>query len=237
MVADRFRTGRVLLAGDAAHLCSPSQGHGMNTGLQDAMNLAWKLALVERGDADAALLDSYDAERRPVAEMVAGSGDAFDHDAARDGRVDRGDVTGRCAPTSPTRRSGTTRSSPRPRWTCPTSGRRSSSATPDHGVAPGQRLPALRELAHRTGHTVLLVGTDAVGADLAGRRARGHRSATRCSRRPSPFPHLAATMAEPARRRRDATLLAVRPDGYVGLRADRDHVGALQRYRRLVVGS
>jgi 2-polyprenyl-6-methoxyphenol hydroxylase-like FAD-dependent oxidoreductase len=58
-VAERFRSGRVLLAGDAAHLCSPSQGHGMNTGLQDGANLAWKLALVLRGAADPALLDSY----------------------------------------------------------------------------------------------------------------------------------------------------------------------------------
>jgi 2-polyprenyl-6-methoxyphenol hydroxylase-like FAD-dependent oxidoreductase len=61
MIADRFRRGSVLVAGDAAHLCSPSEGHGMNTGLQDAMNLAWKLALVEHGDANPALLDSYAA--------------------------------------------------------------------------------------------------------------------------------------------------------------------------------
>ena len=51
-VATRFRSGRVLLAGDAAHVCSPLQGHGMNTGLQDAFNLAWKLALVCQGHAD-----------------------------------------------------------------------------------------------------------------------------------------------------------------------------------------
>ena len=57
-VARRFRSGRVLLAGDAAHVCSPAQGHGMNTGLQDAVNLAWKLALVCHGLCDPVLLDS-----------------------------------------------------------------------------------------------------------------------------------------------------------------------------------
>jgi 2-polyprenyl-6-methoxyphenol hydroxylase-like FAD-dependent oxidoreductase len=59
-VAERFRAGRVLIAGDAAHVCSPAQGHGMNSGLQDAYNLAWKLALVAHGRADATLLGSYD---------------------------------------------------------------------------------------------------------------------------------------------------------------------------------
>lgn len=61
----QFRHGRVFLAGDAAHIHGPAGGQGMNTGIQDAFNLAWKLALVERG-ADDALLDSYQAERHPV---------------------------------------------------------------------------------------------------------------------------------------------------------------------------
>ncbi|WP_316527831.1 FAD-dependent monooxygenase [Kitasatospora brasiliensis] len=69
-VADRYRAGRVLLAGDAAHVHAPLGGQGLNTGLQDAFNLGWKLALVARGEADARLLDTYDAERRPVAEAV-----------------------------------------------------------------------------------------------------------------------------------------------------------------------
>ena len=65
-VAAKYRSGRVFLAGDAAHLCSPSEGHGMNCGLQDAFNLAWKLSLVHHGAADPVLLDSYEIERRPV---------------------------------------------------------------------------------------------------------------------------------------------------------------------------
>ncbi|WP_219415864.1 FAD-dependent monooxygenase, partial [Pseudonocardia nigra] len=69
-LADGYRRGRVLLAGDAAHIHSPFGGQGLNTGLGDAENLAWKLALVAHGRADFALLDTYEAERRPVAADV-----------------------------------------------------------------------------------------------------------------------------------------------------------------------
>jgi 2-polyprenyl-6-methoxyphenol hydroxylase-like FAD-dependent oxidoreductase len=64
----RYRLGRVFLAGDAAHLNSPTGGQGMNTGMQDAYNLAWKLALDLQGRARPDLLDSYEAERRPVGQ-------------------------------------------------------------------------------------------------------------------------------------------------------------------------
>jgi 2-polyprenyl-6-methoxyphenol hydroxylase-like FAD-dependent oxidoreductase len=65
-----FRWGRVFLAGDAAHIHSPAGGQGMNTGMQDAFNLAWKLAAVVDAAAGASLLDSYQAERAPVADQV-----------------------------------------------------------------------------------------------------------------------------------------------------------------------
>lgn len=65
-VADRFRAGRCFLIGDAAHLMPPTGAFGGNSGIHDAHNLAWKLAMVVRGEADAGLLDTYDAERRPV---------------------------------------------------------------------------------------------------------------------------------------------------------------------------
>ncbi len=68
LVARRFRRGRVFIAGDAAHLFTPTGGLGYNTAVEDAVNLAWKLASVVRGTAPAALLDSYEAERRPLAE-------------------------------------------------------------------------------------------------------------------------------------------------------------------------
>ncbi|MFD8818471.1 FAD-dependent oxidoreductase, partial [Streptomyces sp. NPDC059627] len=66
-VAERYSSGRVFLAGDSAHEMSPTGAFGSNTGIQDAHNLAWKLAAVLDGWAGAGLLDSYDAERRPVA--------------------------------------------------------------------------------------------------------------------------------------------------------------------------
>ncbi|MEV0617211.1 FAD-dependent monooxygenase [Nonomuraea sp. NPDC050404] len=69
-VADTFRAGRVFLAGDAAHVMPPSGAYGANTGIQDAANLAWKLAYVLRGWAAPTLLDTYDAERRPIARLT-----------------------------------------------------------------------------------------------------------------------------------------------------------------------
>ncbi|WP_328659305.1 FAD-dependent oxidoreductase [Streptomyces sp. NBC_00334] len=70
-VARSYRSGRVLLAGDSAHEMSPTGAFGSNTGIQDAHNLAWKLAAVLEGWAGEALLDTYDAERRPVAEATS----------------------------------------------------------------------------------------------------------------------------------------------------------------------
>ncbi len=68
--AATYRQGRVLLAGDAAHIHFPAGGQGLNLGVQDAVNLGWKLASVVRGQAPESLLDSYHAERHPVAERV-----------------------------------------------------------------------------------------------------------------------------------------------------------------------
>jgi 2-polyprenyl-6-methoxyphenol hydroxylase-like FAD-dependent oxidoreductase len=68
-VAQAYRAGRCFLAGDAAHRFPPTGGFGLNTGIQDAHNLAWKLAAVLDGRADVALLDSYESERQPVARL------------------------------------------------------------------------------------------------------------------------------------------------------------------------
>jgi len=70
IVADRYRDGPVFLAGDAAHEMPPTGGFGLNTGVQDVHNLAWKLAAVLHGHAEASLLDTYDTERRPLAELI-----------------------------------------------------------------------------------------------------------------------------------------------------------------------
>ncbi len=71
-IVDSYGRGRVFVAGDAAHIHPPTGAQGMNTGVQDAHNLAWKLALAVTGVASDALLDSYDLERRPVGEEVVG---------------------------------------------------------------------------------------------------------------------------------------------------------------------
>ncbi|QIJ61130.1 rifampin monooxygenase [Streptomyces sp. JB150] len=71
--AERYRAGRVLLAGDAAHIHPPTGGQGLNLGVQDAFNLGWKLAGAVAGWAPAGLLDSYHAERHPVAARVLGN--------------------------------------------------------------------------------------------------------------------------------------------------------------------
>jgi hypothetical protein len=71
-MVDEYRVGRVLLAGDAAHVHSPAGGQGMNTGISDAVNLGWKLAAVVSGRAGESLLDTYTAERLPVAAGVLG---------------------------------------------------------------------------------------------------------------------------------------------------------------------
>lgn len=66
----RLSSGRVFLAGDASHIHSPAAGQGMNTGIQEAINLAWKVALVVRGEAGERLLDTYDEERRPIEKAI-----------------------------------------------------------------------------------------------------------------------------------------------------------------------
>jgi 2-polyprenyl-6-methoxyphenol hydroxylase-like FAD-dependent oxidoreductase len=85
-LVDRYREGRVFLAGDAAHIHSPAGGQGMNTGIQDSYNLGWKLAAVASG-ASPALLDTYEAERRPIAAHVLDLSNARLKQA-----LDRGDI-------------------------------------------------------------------------------------------------------------------------------------------------
>jgi 2-polyprenyl-6-methoxyphenol hydroxylase-like FAD-dependent oxidoreductase len=87
-LADRYRVGRVFLAGDAAHIHPPTGGQGLNTSVQDAYNLGWKLAAVVAGASDA-LLDSYEEERRPVAAAMLGLAAKL-LDAAKRGEMRRG---------------------------------------------------------------------------------------------------------------------------------------------------
>ena len=258
-VATEFRSGAVLLAGDAAHLCSPAEGHGMNCGLQDAFNLAWKLALVYHGAADPTLLDSYETERRPVAEMVTQSGDVAEHAQAM---------------TEPTERDSrdkaieATLADPKTRHhevvaeaELNVDYSRSPIVCGDANryLAAGMRLPdtiqvhrskerpcRLHELAHRAGHTLMLLGgPTAQGQALVELHAALQElttgspvfeAAIALSTRPEPPDRIGRL--EPAGADllgvQGITLLAVRPDGYIGLRSDGDHLSALERYRRLV---
>jgi hypothetical protein len=87
-LADRYRVGRVFVVGDAAHIHPPTGGQGLNTSVQDAYNLGWKLAAVVAGAPDA-LLDSYEEERRPIAASMLGLATKL-LDAVRRGEMRRG---------------------------------------------------------------------------------------------------------------------------------------------------
>jgi hypothetical protein len=257
-VATRFRSGRLLLAGDAAHVCSPAQGHGMNSGLQDAFNLAWKLALVCRGRCIPALLDSYEAERRPVAETITASGDAAEHahtltdPAARRAR----DQALRTALTDSASRHH--EAVAEAELNIDYAGSPIVMGDRHDVLAPGARLPdtievhlasgerrGLHELTRRVDHTALLLGGDAGGDDELTRLEGSLRDpsapslveetivlTTRTDDRRS-RPRLARASAEQLGVR-DVTLLVIRPDGHVGLRADREHARALGAYHSLL---
>ncbi|MFJ8634337.1 FAD-dependent oxidoreductase [Streptomyces sp. NPDC093568] len=88
-LADRFRAGRVFLAGDAAHVHSPAGGQGLNTSVQDAYNLGWKLGAVLRDGVDEALLETYEEERRPVAADMLGLSTSVHRGEVRRGKATR----------------------------------------------------------------------------------------------------------------------------------------------------
>ena len=259
-VAGRFRSGRVLLAGDAAHVCSPAQGHGMNTGLQDAVNLAWKLALVCHGHCAPALLDSYEAERRPVAERVTASGDAVElaqmvidpaerhvrdealravfadpdlrhHEAVAEAELDI-DYGG-----SPIVMGN--------RHAAPVPGQRLPDTVAVHLV--GGAVCGLHELANRAGHTALLIGGSSDHTEALARVAKLVRAQSVASAiiedivviavgscEQSPCARIAPTEAEQLGIG-EMALLVIRPDGHVGLRSDQDHLGDLKTYLRLLI--
>jgi hypothetical protein len=91
LVAERYKAGRVMLAGDAAHLFTPTGGFGMNTGMDDSANLAWKLAAVLQGWGGPKLLDSYHAERKPIGLRNTGAARQYSmrlHEAEVPGNIE-----------------------------------------------------------------------------------------------------------------------------------------------------
>jgi 2-polyprenyl-6-methoxyphenol hydroxylase-like FAD-dependent oxidoreductase len=258
-IAAHFRSGRVFLAGDSAHLCSPSEGHGMNTGIQDAYNLAWKLALVYRGIADQSLLDSYEAERRPIAETITKSGDVFEQAQMMTDPVEREkrDQAIRAMLSDPQELHQQVMAETE--LIIDYSGSPIIEGDTNEELSPGFRLPdtiavewpeapvrGLHQLAHRAGHTLLLLaGAEANDAELAHLQV-AIRDLTATS---TVFESsiLLATRSKDSggssHLKQDAadrlgikgmTLLAMRPDGYIGLRSDSDHLAAAERYERLI---
>lgn len=260
-VATKYRAGRVFLAGDSAHLCSPGEGHGMNCGLQDAFNLAWKLALVHHGTSDPTLLDSYEAERRPIAEMYTQSGDDFEHGFTMTDPTERDtrDRAIRAMITNPENYHHQVMAETE--LNLEYSHSPIVSGDTNSNLAPGYRLPdniairwqaqqsgkqQLHQLAHRAGHTLLLLsGPGADGAEFESLHATLQpiansllfEAAVALATRfdlPVQIGHLEPAAAD-LLGVEGTTLLAVRPDGFIGLRADRDHLIALEHYRTLLV--
>jgi len=221
-LVDRYREGRVFLAGDAAHIHSPAGGQGMNTGIQDANNLGWKLAAVADG-ASPALLDTYEAERRPVAVGVLALSNARLKQALEQKTI-------------PTRRDAST--------TQLDVGYRGSALARDdrRGTAPlraGDRAPDATKLTTVEGErrlfdltrggrfTLLSFGaTPALEAPPSGLRSL-HVVGQPAS--PDDIAdtegHLASAYGATGR-----TLVLVRPDGYIGLISDAGDVSAVSDY-------
>jgi 2-polyprenyl-6-methoxyphenol hydroxylase-like FAD-dependent oxidoreductase len=256
-VATRYRAGRVLLAGDAAHACTPAEGHGMNTGLQDAFNLGWKLALVCRGEASPDLLDTYEAERRPVAARVVASGAATESAQALSTVSERAarDEEMRLALADPaTARHEAAAASELDR-SYPSS--RAVAGDEGPGLVPGVLLPdtadvepagadprPLHELAHNPGHTLLVLGgrdadparVSALVTELEPQRGAVLSAIHGLSTRPADG---SVGRIDDATAEQlgvvGVTLLAVRPDRYIGLRDNEGDVRAIDKYLRGLV--
>jgi 2-polyprenyl-6-methoxyphenol hydroxylase-like FAD-dependent oxidoreductase len=251
-IAERYRAGRILLAGDAAHACTPAEGHGMNTGIQDAFNLGWKLAFVCRGEAGPDLLDTYEGERRPVAETVVASGAGTEaaqaltgvaERAARDAEMRRTFADPFTAHHESAATAEVDRAYPASRAVAGAAG----------GIAPpGRRLPdtarvepvdgtaePLHRLTHRPGLTVLVIGGPGADPDrmqdlLAelGLLAAGAVDAVVALSTHPGGPGVGRIDDAVAAQLGvvDLTVFVVRPDRYVGFRDDRADASAVRAY-------
>ncbi|MFC5637815.1 FAD-dependent monooxygenase [Streptomyces bullii] len=164
-IVDRYADGRVFVAGDAAHIHPPTGAQGMNTGIQDACNLAWKLALVVQGEAGPTLLASYDAERRPIGEEVVGRTVRHARHGIEADPDDPQTVMLREAQLLVGYRGGPLAGSPHGPPDAPQPGDRAPDCAGLTGPVAAYPLRLLDILRGRTGHVVLLYAADA--ADLA----------------------------------------------------------------------
>ncbi|WHT15770.1 FAD-dependent oxidoreductase [Crossiella sp. CA-258035] len=189
-MVDRYRVGRVFLAGDAAHVHSPAGGQGLNTGVQDAYNLGWKLAAVLSGEPDE-LLETYQAERLPVAADVLGlSSRLVERDAAegirRGKETDQLDISYRGGPLAPAG------------WQSAT-GLAAGDRAPDARLADGRRLFELFRGPH---WTRLEFGTTSATPELTSQNVRTVVITEESVRASYGVPEGAVAL--------------VRPDGYLG---------------------
>ena len=221
-LADRYRNESVFLAGDAAHIHSPAGGQGMNTGIQDAYNLGWKLATVWKGGSSA-LLDSYEAERRPVAAHVLALSDErlgkalkqYDIGIRRDESTIQLDVNYRGSALAHDDRVGTSRL-------------RAGDRAPDAAqLATVEGPRRLFELTRGGDFTLLNFGADiadhepSLGVRTLHVVAQPNRPGDVCD----PKGNLARAYDPGAR-----TLVLIRPDGYVALISDAGDISAVEDY-------
>ncbi|MET9887987.1 FAD-dependent monooxygenase [Streptomyces sp. NPDC006430] len=230
-LVDRYGEGRVFVAGDAAHIHPPTGAQGMNTGIQDAWNLAWKLALAVEGAAAPGLLASYDAERRPVGEEVVGRTVRHAAEGVQADPEDKATLMLREAqllvgyPGSPLVQRTESDGGPGPR---------PGERAPDCGGLTGKIAAyplRLYDLLRGHEHVVLLYGagptpdglaelTSAVRGFAVGRVGVYAVLADADPDRPAPVPVYCDSRGEFARMYgvREPTAFVIRPDGYLGAR-------------------
>jgi 2-polyprenyl-6-methoxyphenol hydroxylase-like FAD-dependent oxidoreductase len=233
-LAQTYRAGNVFLAGDSAHVHSTTGGQGMNCCMQDAYNLGWKLALVAQGRARPALLDSYEAERRPIAEQVIWAASSLHEifmghgkDIAERAQKIRDPafleaVVGRCSGISYTYRDYV----PKHEGLAPLGGPEPGDRAPDVDLGQGRRL---FDLTRHPRYTLLaLPAGKAPSETLAGAlRSVADRFRTVVeSHVVPPSPSLAKHYGSDARDR----LVLLRPDGYIGFRCLASEAGQLEAY-------
>ncbi|HVH76097.1 MAG TPA: FAD-dependent monooxygenase [Stellaceae bacterium] len=230
-VAD-YRKGRVFLAGDAAHIHSPAGGQGMNTGIQDACNLAWKLALVCRGiGGHGPLLDSYSAERSAVGEMVLKNAARLTHVAILKnplGQIIRNNIVALLGELPPVqRRIAATLAELDIAYPDSPLNRAVPGAAAGRGLPkPGERAPLDRDFAKRIGaggepKFVLLGGASASAAYEPLMQRFGNLL--------TPIDTVAADLARKYGGIEHGAFL-IRPDGYIALAVPENGAGAVENY-------